>query len=110
MVKVIALIRRKPGLTREEFLKFWQGEHPAYVRQLPGLRRYVQSPAVEHRKAWLWDGEAQLWFDSVTDVSMAFRGPAADALREHEEHFIGQLDWFLAAETDVPLSIEAPLE
>jgi len=104
MVKVVALIRRKPGLTREEFLRYWEVEHPAFVRQLPGLRRYTQSPALEHRTTWPWDAAAQLWFDSVSDVSTAFGSPAADALRQHEHHFIGEMDWFLATETDVPLT------
>ncbi|WP_413805783.1 EthD family reductase [Streptomyces sp. OE57] len=107
MIKVVALIKRKEGLTREEFLRYWQGEHPAVVRELPNVRHYTQSPAIEHRKQWAWDGVAQLWFDSVQDVSAAFRGAPADAMREHEEHFIGEMEWFLATETDVPLSRDA---
>ncbi|XVQ09579.1 EthD family reductase [Spirillospora sp. CA-255316] len=107
MIKVVALIKRKPNLTREEFLHYWQVEHPTLVRELPNVRRYTQSPVIEHRKEWAWDGVAQLWFDSVQDVSVAFRGASADALREHEEHFIGEMEWFLATETDVPLSSPA---
>lgn len=69
--------------------------------RLPGIRGYRQSPAIEHRKHWPWDGSAEMWFDDVDSVRAAFAGPEADFLREHEEHFIGDLDWFLATETTV---------
>jgi uncharacterized protein (TIGR02118 family) len=103
MVKVVAVIRRKPGHDRAEFLRHWQQEHPAYVRALPGLRRYVQNPAVEGYRTWPYDGVAELWFDSVRDVAAAFDSPPATALREHEESFIGELTWFLADEREVSL-------
>ncbi|QUH01812.1 EthD family reductase [Saccharopolyspora erythraea] len=103
MVKVVALIRRREDLSREEFLRRWQSEHPEFVRALGGVLRYVQNPAIAHRRDWPYDGLAELWFGSVEAVRAAFEGPAADALREHEESFIGRLDWFLAEETAVPL-------
>jgi uncharacterized protein (TIGR02118 family) len=103
MVKVVAVIRRKPGLDRSGFLRHWQQDHPAYVRRLPGLRRYVQNPAVEGYRTWPYDGVAELWFDSVRDVAAAFDSPEATALREHEENFIGEMQWFLADEREVSL-------
>lgn len=106
MIKVVAVISRKSGLDREEFLRFWQDEHPDYVRKLTGLRRYVQNPAVEGYRQWPYDGVAELWFDSVRDVSKAFEGPAADALRTHEEHFIEEVNWFLAEEREIALTSE----
>jgi uncharacterized protein (TIGR02118 family) len=100
-VKVIAFIRRRPDLSREEFLRLWQEEHPTLVRRLPGLRGYKQSPAISHRSQWPWDGCAELWFDSVADVRDAFNSEDAIPLRAHEEHFIETIDWFLATETVV---------
>ena len=103
MIKVVALITRKPGMPREEFLRCWQEEHPAFVRQLAGLRRYVQNPALDGPRDWPFDGAAELSFDSVSDVGIAFKGPAADALRAHEKTFIGDIRWFLAEEREIPL-------
>lgn len=103
MIKVVALIKGKPELSREQFLRYWQDEHPAYVRRLPSVRRYRQNPAIAHRKAWPFDGAAELWFDSVHDVAAAFASPAAESLREHERHFIGDLSWFLSEEHEVDL-------
>lgn len=104
MVKVIALIKRKPGLSREEFLRRWHQAHPPFVRKLPGLARYRQNHSIEHRQEWPFDGAAELWFESVADVAAAFRAPAADALREHEEEFIGELVWFLTEEHEISLT------
>lgn len=104
MIKVVALIKARPDLSREEFLAAWQDEHPTYVRRLPGILGYRQNAAIEHHKQWPFDGAAELWFDSVRDVAVAFDSPAADALREHEEHFIGDLTWFLAEEREIDLN------
>jgi uncharacterized protein (TIGR02118 family) len=109
MVKVVAVITRKAGLDREQFLTRWQHEHPAYVRRLPGLRRYVQNPAVEGYRDWAFDGAAELWFDSVREVAAAFASSAGDELRRHEEEFIGDLTWFLADEREISLeAVEQP--
>lgn len=104
MTKVIALLTRSEGLTREQFLHAWQVEHPPLVWAMPGIRRYVQNPAVDGYRDWAYDGVAELWFDSVGDVARAFASEAAGPMLEHETHFIGELTWFLADETDVPRS------
>lgn len=104
MVKIVALLTRRQDIARDRFLHAWQVEHPPLVRRLPGLRRYVQSPAVEHRRSWTYDGAAELWFDDVAAVAAAFATPAGDALREHEQTFIGTLDWFLTEELEIPVA------
>jgi uncharacterized protein (TIGR02118 family) len=109
MVKIVALIRRKPELSRDEFLHFWQEEHPPYVQALPGIRKYVQNAAVDGYREWAYDGAAELWFDSVRAVAAAFDSPAAEPMGEHEEAFIGELTWFLADEVDVPIAPKPPI-
>ncbi len=103
-MKIIALITRKEGVEREEFLRIWHQDHPPYIRALPGIRRYRQNPAIEHHKPWPFDGAAELWFDSLKDIAAAFASPAGDAMREHEEEFIGNLQWFIADELEIDLS------
>ncbi|MBA2555912.1 MAG: EthD family reductase [Chloroflexi bacterium] len=99
MIKVVALLRRREGLSHEEFESHWRDVHPHYVRALPGVRRYVQSPAVDlPRKQWPYDGLAELWFDDVAAVRAAFASAAADPMREDEGRFLESIDWFLAGE------------
>ena len=38
MIKRVSLVRRKEGMSREDFLAHWMGPHAEIVRHLPGLR------------------------------------------------------------------------
>jgi uncharacterized protein (TIGR02118 family) len=101
-VKIVSVIRRRPDLTFEQFVDHWQQRHPLYVNQLPGLRRYIQSPAMpQPRPTWPWDGMAQLWFDDMHAIKLAFESPEADRIRDDEKNFIGDQEWFIA--TDHPI-------
>jgi len=102
MVKVIALIKRQPSLSHDEFRHHWHVEHPPLVWALPGLRRYVQNPSVQGSRAWAFDGAAELWFDSIKDVAIAFDSSRAAPMHAHEKAFIDDIVWFLADEIDVP--------
>jgi len=105
MYRVIVVIRKKVGMTREDFLEHWQVEHPEFVERLPGVRAYRQSAAIEHRKEWPFDGMAELFFDSVGDIARAFDGVAARELFAHEEDFLEDATWFIADQgRDVPLA------
>jgi len=104
MIKVVAVLTAKAGLSREEFLHKWNVEHPVLVRKLPGLRRYRQNPAIEHAKEWPFNGMAELWFDSVADVKRAYSGEEARVLFEHEHEFLDDMRWFLAEEREIDLS------
>lgn len=50
MVKLIAGLKRKPGMTRAEFHRYWRDVHAPLVQTIPeffGLvRKYVQSHAL----------------------------------------------------------------
>ena len=44
MAKLIFLLRRKSGTTREQCLSYWAGgAHTALVEKLPGLQKWVQN-------------------------------------------------------------------
>ncbi|MDQ4490106.1 EthD family reductase [Sinomonas sp. ASV486] len=103
MIKVVAVLNAKPGISREEFLHKWNVEHPILVRRLPGLRRYRQNPAIEHRKQWPFSGMAELWFDTVADVKVAYGGPEAAEVFAHEDEFLERMQWFLADEVEIDI-------
>jgi uncharacterized protein (TIGR02118 family) len=103
VIKIVALLKRKPELSRTEFLQHWSTTHAAIIATLPGLRRYVQNHAIQHETEWPFDGSAELWFDSVRDVAVAFAASEADAMREDEQAFIDSITWFLADEREIKL-------
>lgn len=91
MIRRVSFIRRKAGLTREEFFTHWTGRHADIVRQLPGIRglrfNRVERCAPEDAA---WDGVGETWFDSILDADRAFAAePFLAMLKEDREKFIG---------------------
>lgn len=77
MIKLIALLKRKPGMTREEFAKRWVEEHTQISRKLPGLRGYRINIATARQPEGadqepLYDGTAEMWWDSVDEMEASF--------------------------------------
>jgi uncharacterized protein (TIGR02118 family) len=77
MVKVIALLKRKPGMTREQFEHRWLNEHIKLSSRMPGLRGYRINIAIDHQPEGdgvepIYDGTAELWWDSIEAMESAF--------------------------------------
>lgn len=91
MIKVVAVLKRRPGLAVADFRAHWLNEHTALVRRLPGLRRYVQSHTLDggyRRGEPAADGVAEAWFDD-TDALRRLKGtPELAAVREDLGVFI----------------------
>jgi uncharacterized protein (TIGR02118 family) len=105
MVKLVFCLRRKPGMSREEFQRYWRDIHAPLVAghaAALGIQRYVQShtmttPVNAVLRASRggpdeFDGVAELWWDSIDDLaagSSSDAGQAAGAaLLEDERKFI----------------------
>jgi uncharacterized protein (TIGR02118 family) len=87
MVKVVAIVKRKSGMSVDAFQEHWRTRHAEVVAKLPGLRRYVQShtlPSGYRKGEPAWDGIAELWFDD-TDALRALRGTAEQAAVDADE-------------------------
>lgn len=92
MVKRISLVRRREGMSRDEFLAHWTGPHADIVRQLPGVRG-LRFGIVERwtPEEAAWDGVGEVWFDSVADAERAFATePYAGMLIEDRKKFLGE--------------------
>ena len=76
MIKFVFCLRRKPGMSRQEFQTYWRERHAALVRehaQTIGCKRYVQAHTLQSElnselRATRgapdeYDGVAELWFD-----------------------------------------------
>jgi uncharacterized protein (TIGR02118 family) len=89
MVKAIYLIRRKPGLSTEDFHRYWREVHGAIAARIPGLRRYVQCHAISRGEDVAeFDGAAEAWFDDMEAVRRAVASPEYAAARADEGRFI----------------------
>jgi uncharacterized protein (TIGR02118 family) len=78
MIKVLSLLKRPEGWTRERFHRWWLDEHVAYVRDLPGLRKYevcLTVGSTTHEGCEPYDGVAELWFDDRAALEAAWGSP-----------------------------------
>ena len=71
MIKSFWVMKRRNGLTRDQFLRHWKEIHgPMFLskKDLPQLRKYIQNhPAKVTRPEFDTDidGIAELWFDDI---------------------------------------------
>ena len=75
MIKVFAMLRRREGVSREEFHRWWVEEHVPYAKALPGLRKYrvcLVTGSTTHEGREPWDGIAELWFDDRAALDRAW--------------------------------------
>ncbi len=72
MIKLVYCITRRRDLSLEEFSRYWHDVHGPIGRQIPGLRRLVQShPLVASGQRMDFDGLAELWFDDLDALRAA---------------------------------------
>lgn len=91
MVKVITFLKRRPGMSVEDFQRYWLNQHPAVVVRLPGVRRYVQShtlPSAYRKGEPIYDGIAEVWADDTNALRAMTRSPDNAAVQADEARFI----------------------
>jgi uncharacterized protein (TIGR02118 family) len=106
VIKLVFTLRRREGMSREEFQRYWREQHAPLVRrhaEALRIRRYVQTHAVEtplsepisasrESAPDAYDGVAELWWDSFEDLVAAYSSDAGQAagaeLLEDEQRFI----------------------
>jgi uncharacterized protein (TIGR02118 family) len=105
MIKLTFCLRRKDGMTREEFQAYWRETHAplvASVAETLNIRRYIQQHTVDDAindpirasrgGPAPYDGVAELWWDSLETLAapgQTEEGRAAGAmLLDDERKFI----------------------
>lgn len=85
MIKLFAFLKRKPELSHEAFCEYWQAVHAPLVLGAQPLgryvRRYVQNhaimdPAISGFPVAGFDGVAELWLESVEDLTAVLESPS----------------------------------
>jgi uncharacterized protein (TIGR02118 family) len=97
MLKLIACLKRKSGITREEFSRHWREIHGPLVTSVPEfmrhVRKYVQCHIAKDSAplgaSSEFDGVAELWFDNAAAIKTAFEEPRyLELIRPDEVKFI----------------------
>lgn len=106
MIKLVFTLRRREGMTREDFQRYWREKHAPLVQRHAAtlhIRRYIQVhlretdldeavAALRGSQPRFYDGVAELWWDSLEDLTAVFSSDAGQAaaqeLLEDEQQFI----------------------
>ena len=80
-VKLIALLKAKPGMSRAEFERRWVVDHAPLNLKFKNLKGYRVNIAIdEYQDAegdLPYDGTAELWWDSLEAMHEDFASPEA---------------------------------
>lgn len=101
MIALIVAARRRPDLTREQFVHHWLEKHGPLVLSVPEfarhLKRYVLHPFAEGAEghelvlgaAPDYDGVGELWFEDHASMEAAFNEPRyLEIIRVDEDRFL----------------------
>jgi uncharacterized protein (TIGR02118 family) len=82
-VKLIALLKAKPGMGRAAFEKRWVEQHAPMVLKFKHLKGYRINVAIDEYQELTgelpYDGTAELWWDSLEDMHADFASPEGKA-------------------------------
>jgi uncharacterized protein (TIGR02118 family) len=96
MIKMIHLITRKPGLSREEFRQHYEEVHAPLARKhFPTFRKYVRNHVISApgSKEPDFDCITEIWFDSMQDCQAIvdlWKSEGGRIIRRDEENFMNR--------------------
>ncbi len=82
MFKVMSLLKRKEGMTREEFYDWAKYEHPKLAIELPYIRGYRSNAVRPDEPEGAFDSVSEMWFDDAAAFDAAFATPTGQKTRE----------------------------
>ena len=98
--KRLGILRKKEGITHEQFVNHWMQKHAALCVKLPKLRRYSVNLVDRARfPKFGYDGFSELWFDSEEDLVAALASPEGKTLLADLPNFAGDIDPIISVET-----------
>jgi uncharacterized protein (TIGR02118 family) len=104
-VKLVALLKAAPGLSREQFRLRWVDGHAPFVLRFKNLKGYRINTAIDEYQEiegeLPYDGTAELWWDSLDDMREDFNSPEAEAAVTDVEEFVALQTLLVTRETVV---------
>ena len=89
----LGILRKKEGMTDQQFRDHWLNKHAALCLKLPKMRRYsVNFVDRERFPKFGYDGFSELWFDSAADCEAAFASPEGAAVLADLRNYVEGVD------------------
>ena len=100
--KRLGVLRRKDGITHEQFVDHWLNRHAAFCVKLPSLRRYSVNLVERGRFAHFdYDGFSELWFDSEEEMNASLDSPQGKTLLADLPNFVKDIKPIVTVETQI---------
>lgn len=115
MVELVICVRRKKGMSAEDFHRYWREVHGPLVKGVAEFMRHVRKYAQHHTVPGgvpgfpaspeePYDGIAELWFDDAESIARAFQEPRyLEVIRPDEEKFVDHAGCKLLLAEEVPM-------
>jgi uncharacterized protein (TIGR02118 family) len=118
MIKRLTVMTRKPGLSREEFARYWTESHGPLLASHPAVKRFVANVTLEFRRFSVRnedpsdplrstiltqtpDGFVELWFEDRESMEAMYASDFAKKLVADAEHFVGGIATFIVEEREI---------
>jgi uncharacterized protein (TIGR02118 family) len=101
MVKLIALVRKRDGMEREAFRRYWLDAHAPLAAAIPGMRGYRINVAGDPgaMNPAPYDGSAEIWFDTLEAMEAGLASPQGVIAGEDTAHFAASIEFLVTEET-----------
>jgi uncharacterized protein (TIGR02118 family) len=89
-VKLIALLKAKPGMSKATFKKRWVDEHCPLTLKFKNLKGYRVNIAIDEYQELdelPYDGTAELWWDSLEELKEDFATSEGEAAGADADEF-----------------------
>lgn len=89
MYKMIFGAKRKAGMSREDFGRYWLTTHAEKAKRVPGIKRYVINLAPDlsgSGRELPYDGFAEAWFETEAEMRASARSPELQVVLEDEQN------------------------
>ncbi len=100
MIKLVALVRKKPSLTRGEFRNYWLDTHAPLAAAIPGMRGYRINIAGDPggQPPADYDGSAEIWFDDRAAMEAGLGSPEGDVAGRDTARFAESIEFLVTEE------------
>lgn len=110
-VKRMSLLKRRPGISREEFQDQWFNDHSSLVKRLPGLLGYRQNIIIDWQPNRFaddgpegetgLDGVVELWFEDEAAIERGFQSAQGQTAMTHAKEFLGQISTYVVNPVEI---------
>lgn len=100
MIKLVALVTKKEGLSRDAFRDYWIRSHAPLARRIPGMRGYRINVAGNpgNMPPAPYDGSAEIWFEDRASMEAGLSSPQGEIAGADTDRFAESVTFLVCDE------------